>query len=106
MVLPPAVSCRGSYTFTQDSFEAGNKVFNASVTAANMTLAGSVVPPITVTVMQTPRLTLAISEDKCTLNFEGECCTAVLYPHPAAPWATARCSTLLCAQHHVTIAVS
>jgi hypothetical protein len=53
-------------------FESGNKVFNASVTAANMTLAGSVVPPITEGVMQTPRLTLAISEDNCTLNFKGE----------------------------------
>lgn len=93
MLLPPAVSCRGSYTFTQDSFEAGSKVFNASVTAANMTLTGSVVPPITVTVMQTPRLTLVISEDNCTLNFIGECCMAVLSLHP---WATARCSTLLC----------
>lgn len=29
-------------------------MFNASVTAANMMLAGSVVPPITVAVMQTP----------------------------------------------------
>ncbi len=64
--------CRGSYTFTQDSFEAGNKVFNASIKAADQNLAGSVVLPVTVAVMQTPKLALATSEDNCTLDFKGE----------------------------------
>lgn len=95
MFLPAVFPCRGSYTFTQDSFEAGNKVFNASVTAANMTLAGSVVPPITVAVMQTAKLALAISEDNCTLNFKGECCMAVCTC--TLHWATVWCSTkILC----------
>ena len=68
-----AAAChRGKYTFTQDSFEAGDKVVAASITAANLTAEKSVVPRLVVAVVHTPKLAMRTSESNCTLHFKGK----------------------------------
>lgn len=64
--------CRGAFSFNQDTFEAGDKVVAASVTAANLTAERSVVPKLTAAVVHTPALALTTSESNCTLSFKGE----------------------------------
>lgn len=72
------VYCRGSYTFTQDTFEAGGKVAAATITAANLTAENSVVQPLTVSVTHNPSLAFAANAEQCTLNFKGKCMTRQL----------------------------
>lgn len=81
-----AAAChRGNYTFTQDSFEAGDKVVAASITAANLTAEKSVVPRLVVAVVHTPKLALKTSESNCTLHFKGERCRHRLFAALVSP---------------------
>lgn len=63
--------CRGLYTFTQESFEAGNKVVAAAVSAANLTGDAAFVPELTVTVEHRPGISLMTNESQCVLQFAG-----------------------------------
>lgn len=66
------MSCSGQYTFNQAALEAGDMVVQAVFTANNLMEADAVVPQLTATAVQKPKLALVTSEPQCTLHFWGE----------------------------------